>query len=131
MTRSDLQEYLSEFRVSESIIGLAVIADDPLARKVLSAWLTYPNIPPWRAPRQKRPTDRRQLWTWLWLTAWEKLDLEVFAAACGTTDDVLEQKLHMLINARLIYPDGTISKRAEQMIQAQIASVLPKPRGTK
>ncbi len=118
--------FLERFRAQESALAVAMIFDDPLARKVLTAWTTFAKVPTWAAPNDKPPEDERALWTWIWLRSWETLDLESFAMAVGTTPELVEQKLHMLINARLLYPDGTISKLAEGAIRMQVVASMPR-----
>ncbi len=120
-----LAEYLSWYRAQESHLTLAMLVDDPSARRVLVAWCMYARIPEW-VPTCDPPSDERKRWEWLWEPLLPLLDMEDLAIVCGLAPFALDRKMRQLINARLMYPDGTITIPAEAAIKAKTAGSLPK-----
>ncbi len=124
----DARPYIEPYRAQESPLAVAMLVDDSSARRVLVAWVTYAQIPAWVAPDDVPPDDERKRWHWLWTPVLNALNYEDLGEASGMTAMALKRKLAMLVNARLIYPDGTISKHAEAAIRMKTAAAVPRGR---
>ena len=59
-----------------------------------------------------------------WIDVWEGVDIgwcaEDIAEASGLPLNVVESKIRLLIRARLIYPDGTISRKCGEVLRARV-----------
>jgi len=59
-----------------------------------------------------------------WDEAWDEVDLasacRVLAEASGIRASIVEQKLRMLVHARLIYPDGTLAAVTAQVLRDRL-----------
>jgi hypothetical protein len=122
MKPQEFAELLEGFRATEEPCAVMLVADDPLARRVLAAWVHYPAVAV--VPDEDPPADERARWRWAWEPSWEALDLEELARAVGLPAAELESKLHVMINARLMYPDGTIAKLARSVLHQAAAAML-------
>ena len=123
MSAPTLSELCEPFKADKvrSQVGLAIVADDPPARKLLAAFVLYP-LPPWRRPRRRRPTDERELWFWLWEGfengPLEPTFLDELAVAAGISSQVAYDRWPGLITARAVMPDGTINPEAAELLQS-------------
>lgn len=128
--RATLVGLLLRFRTNEPVVGAALIIDDVQAKKLLAAFSLSP-LPPWHCPRGDSPVDDdRELWEWLWRGFAGGPDSPHFladvAAAAGLSIQTAQSKWAMLRTSRLVYPDGTLSEMAQQVLGAFVASNLPK-----
>lgn len=93
---------------------------DAETMRVLSAW-TVADVPWSRPPKPcpdgGRPTQR----AWLWLMSGIEVDIHAIADATGLSRSLVLQKVRILIAARLVFPDGEISKPARAALQQAVA----------
>jgi hypothetical protein len=115
-----LDALLQPYRTDDSL-GVVTVIDDVPAKKLLAAWPRY--NPRWVRPKGRMPSDLDERWYWLW----EGVDVDVrFLAECANiSEHVAGPKLLTCIHARLLFPDGTLSKAATMMLNAFIAQNLP------
>lgn len=117
----DFEALLGAFRKLEKREDLAIIVDDPAAIRFLAAWRRQ--SPTWRQPRAKQPTELGLLWIWLW--AGVHYDRSDLAVASKLNESAAELYLRSCMSARIVYPDGTISKPAERLITAHVTNRFP------
>ena len=132
MPPKSLTSHLAPFREAEKRDQLAGVVDDREAIRVLAAWRLVRWT--WHKPRGKAPTEINELWYWLW--AGGKFDLEALSAAAGHSRGVVERSLAVLVNARIVYPDGSISVEAARLVEAHTNQRYPvrsvgRPKGSK
>ena len=118
----ELAELLRAFRDVEAQDQLAAVVDDRDAIRVLAAWRSVRWE--WDAPSKRSPWDLGELWIWLWTGG--RFDLEAIAAAVGSSLGIVEAALAVLVNARAVYPDGTISAHAQLLVEAHVSKCYPR-----
>lgn len=123
---------IDAFRAAEQVTDIAVLmADegfDTVTMRVLAAWER--SIPRWRRPSKPCPdAGRPTAEAWKWLTSGWSIDYATISAAAAVARDVARERCDVLVHARLIYPDGSISKPARQAMQAAVASRLVRAGG--
>ncbi len=124
---SELLDYLDCYRAQENNLAVSLLVEDSTARRILVAWTLYARIPAWVRPEgELPPDDERKRWEWLWQPVMDALDMDDLSAVCGMAAFGLQRKLRQLVSARLMYPDGTITKAAEAVIRAKTSQSLPK-----
>lgn len=120
----DITELLSTFRALEANEDAITVLGDEDAMKVLSAWSKTDQR--WQAPKKKRPqitpTNHAEMWRWI-VQGWT-IDEEAIAVGSGLSANVVHTKMRMLIAARLVYPDGQMSKAARAALQVFVAQKL-------
>lgn len=118
---ADLEQLLRGFRKLERREDLAGIVDDPTGIRFLAAWCRQ--APTWKRPRAKQPTELSLLWAWLWSGV--HYDREEIAVAAKVNESTAELYLRSCVSARIVYPDGSISKPAERLIAAHVKNRFP------
>lgn len=124
---SKLAELIESFREVEDPAQAAPVVGDVDATKLLAAWAYYPP-PDWEPVGKPPASPPSARWAWLWQSC--AIDTDDLAEAAGISTHVVEAKLRVLLNSRLIYPDGTISKPARGLLHAYISKHVPKARRT-
>lgn len=100
------EEALAPFRAAENPVAVLAMRSSALA-SVLLAW-RYVRVE-FRPPRRPSPVPPSWDDIWRWCT-WSRLEL---AAATGMDHEELERTIAIARAHRLIYPDGTISRTAQ------------------
>lgn len=96
--------------------GVVVIGDDD-ATRVLIAFRNTEHA--WRMPKKLPPGENSSLVAkWKWLTSTWRFDVESIAKATALAEETVEIKLDVLLQNRLIYPDGSIARGALTALQA-------------
>lgn len=130
MSAAELAELCKPYRGGTGGLGLALVVDDDLAKKLLATW-TLLALPRWRKPRSVMPEDLRERWTWIWSGFAGGPDqpdfLEELARAAGVPEQSAFNRWPALCASRLVLPDGTISPDAESIVRAFVVSKIPKP----
>jgi hypothetical protein len=121
---TSLSEQLEPFRSHEPVHAAAVVIEDVDAKRVLAAWTTMP-LEPWRASRT-RPKSEVLSWRWEWIWSSVQVDFSMLGLRAGVSPQTAQSKFELLRAARLVYPDGTISKPALLVLQAYVQQNLPK-----
>ncbi len=119
-----LDTLLEPYRDSTDNIGVVTVIDDVQAKKLLAAWTRY--NPSWTKPKGRRPADTTELWYWLWEGV--DVDTHALAAMANVSPHVVGPKFEVLIHARLVLPDGTITTPAKALLNAFISENLPTPK---
>lgn len=122
---SRLAAELEPFRILEKPNDVATIVADFGAINVLASWRRL--SPTWRPPKTRQPAELDALWDWLWTGV--HFDRELLAALAKTTEPEAHQLLRACAGARVAYPDGTISKAGETLLDAYVDARYPKGRG--
>ncbi len=117
----ELEQLLKGFRKLEKREDLAGVVDDPTAIRFLAAWRRQ--VPTWRRSRAKQPTEIGLLWMWVWSGV--RYDREAIANAAKVNESTAELYLRSCVSARIVYPDGSISKPAERLIAAHVKNRFP------
>jgi len=121
-----LADLLEPFRDSPENLGPTIcIAGDLEAMKVLGVWPVVPLT--WRRPSGRAPADHNSAWDWIWQGA--RVGAEDLGRRAGLHPYIAAEKFEMLKGARMIYPDGTISRAAARVLEAGVALSLPRGRG--
>ena len=118
---ADIEELLKGYRKLEKREDLAGVVDDPVGIRFLAAWRRQ--VPSWKKPRAKQPTEIGLLWLWLWSGV--RYDREELAIAAKVNESAAELYLRACVSARIVYPDGTISKPATRLIAAHVTNRFP------
>ncbi len=121
---NELMDLLNVFRnLEEDNDSITVLGDDE-AMRVLQAWRKTDQR--WSRPRHKPPAvsagNHAAVWSWI-RDGWTIDELAISRGA-GLSVRVVHEKLEMLLAARLIYPDGQISKGARTALQLHVAQKL-------
>ncbi len=116
-----LTRLLKPFRERESVEDLATIVDDPNAIRVIASWARIEKK--WKKPRSRKPRARLELWWYLWKGV--TFDRAALASAAKVTEQAAHALLRTCANARVIYPDGTLSEHAKTLIADHVANRMP------
>lgn len=121
-----LAELLQIFQGTEEDGDAIPVLGDDDAMSVLAAWRRADQV--WSQPNAKQPpyTAKTSEAVWRWICAGWSLDhvVEAIERGTGLSPFVVRNKLAMLIAARLIYPDGNMSKAAKTALQLHVAKKL-------
>ena len=71
---------------------------------------------------------QREEWSWLWENT--VYSISELAIACGFKEDVVTDKMQVLIANRMIYPDGTLNSILERYLRQKVACLFKLRRGT-
>lgn len=113
-------QMIARFRKDEKLENAIVIVDDLDAMKLLIAWQGAAiQIDP---PECDPPEGDVALWDWLWDCV--AISYEDLADRAGLPEIVVRNKFPVMVSARLVYPDGTISAHATGVIQNYLGSKL-------
>ena len=129
--RTKLARHLAGFRKLEKKSQVATVVDKPAAITMLGVWSACEKD--WR-PQGRAPKQDFELWRWLWQSVW--FDLEGLAAISGLSETEAARVLRVCMGLRLVYPDGTISKHAQQLLEDHGRARAPgnakgRPRGSR
>ncbi len=118
---------LSAFRAAEAVgdIGVLLVDDgfDATTMRVLSAWERTEQK--WSQPKKPCPDGGRPtIAAWRWLCSTWTVDYAAVADGASVSRDVARERVMVLMHARLIYPDGDVSKAARQAMTATIRGRL-------
>ena len=116
MTKA-LQSLLAPQRKLEAVDQLATVIDSPEAIRILASWPRLRRRT-WKKVGGKPPADLGMRWEWLWRGV--KLDPDSLARAARLAPDQSMAILRVLVAARVIYPDGTISKHAADLVGSYV-----------
>lgn len=124
------RDLIDAFKATEGTAGitqLAVLISDDVdegldveAIRVLGAW--YHGDHRWKDPKTKcpdggRPTPK----AYAWMVSGMLIDYEEIADRANVTRSVARSKLAVILGARLIYADGSLTKAAKAAMEATIA----------
>jgi hypothetical protein len=121
MLTLELLDICEKFRAGEKLEDLATIVGDANAIRLLAAWRNA--RPAWKKPKRKQPSNPPDLWQWIWDGV--HYDREALANAAKLNEQATHKLLHLCANARVIYPDGTISKHAADLVAAHTKTRFP------
>lgn len=118
---------IEAFRKLETNETLAVIAGengfDVVAMRVLAAWRNTDHV--WMPPKKPCPDDAHPTAAaWRWLVRGWQIDITAVARGAGVSRNIAHDKIDQLVDARLIYPDGTMAKAAENALKLHVADRL-------
>lgn len=121
------QMLVEAFRAIEDIAAIAVITAeegfDVDSMRVLTAWQQTVNV--WESPKRTCPDDARPTpAAWRWILAGWHVDVETVAIAADVSRATAQAKLDVLMENRLIYPDGSTAKAALAALQAHVRERL-------
>lgn len=132
MKGMELIDLLNTFKaVEEDTDSITVLGDDE-AMRVLAAWKRTDQK--WSRPKTKMPTMQagNHAAVWAWICEGWIFDNDGIARGADLSLRVVHVKIRMLILARLIYPDGSVSKAARAALQVHVAQKLGiKPKRSK
>lgn len=118
---------ISAFRKLVTNETLAVIAAeggfDVVAMRVLAAWRNTEHV--WVTPSKPVPDEgapTAAAWRWL-VRAWT-IDVIAVARGANVSKNVAQDKIDQLVDARLIYPDGSMAVCAENALKLHVADRL-------
>lgn len=113
----------------ERAIGMTLVADDLVGKKLLAAFRLLP-LPRWRKPRGDMPDDARAAWVWLWSGyaggPFEPEFLHDLAQAAGVASEVAFRRWPSLMASRLVEPTGRLTEEALTLLRAFVAQQFPK-----
>jgi hypothetical protein len=114
------QTTLQSMKSNSAVMDVLPILEDEMAQKVLVAW---PRITITRKPNSDPlPEDDNGVWRWLWRGV--EFDANELASIAAIHVLMARQKVDQLRGNRLIFPDGTIAKMAEQLMTAKAAEAI-------
>lgn len=96
------------------------IMNDEVAKAILSVWQAYPIT--WTPTTDSAPEDLNARWEWLWAGC--GIDTTLLAKKVGMPKFLVAQRFEILKTARLIYPDGAISRYASAIMRADVSRRL-------
>lgn len=126
---SDLEELIAPYRVPADGVadrmGLAVVIDDVDSIKLIAAW-TFITLPTWKRPKKPAPDDARRRWLWVWSGYVGGPDepkfLEDLARRAGIPAQTAFNRWPGIVTTMLVFPDGTISDDARDLVERYIDS---------
>lgn len=125
-------DLLAAFKALEQATDIAVLlvddGFDAVLVRVMGAFEKANNR--WDAPKRPCPDGGRPTAdAWDWLVSGWKLDLESISKGANISRDATRDRVGVLIQSRLIYPDGSISSHARKAITASVTQRLMAGRG--
>lgn len=128
---AELAELLEPYKRNEGSFGVAVVIGNDTAIKVVASFQLVA-LPPWRKPRTKQPEGTLARWKWLWSGFKGGPDYPEFliqlAAAAGASEQSVYNCWPTIMASRLVYPDGSLSENAADMVGAFVVRHLPRVR---
>lgn len=123
----ELEKYLKLFKESEQDFQLYLL-NDPAVCQGIVAWESTPLVlepsEQWpQPPDLNKPTSgvfREHLWLWLWDRV--SIDDRAFEILAKVEDG--RETIDKLMRLRLIYPDGTVHKKAKAIIMTKVHKML-------
>lgn len=96
---------------------MLLVAGDHEAKKIICAWQFCPIRTRRQLPDLEGKSDA-EAWDALWRCV--RFDLADLAARAGLPPGIVRQKFEMIRSARLILPDGSISKTAKLFFRIEL-----------
>lgn len=128
--RASIGELCAPYKREGDTIGLAIVADDTAAKKLIAVFSLAP-LPEWRKPASRMPADDRERWLWLWAGFAGGPHTPEFLDGLAAMARIPPQTAYNLWPAimisRLVFPDGDLSEQARAILRAFVASNLPRP----
>ncbi len=119
------QTVVEAMKAKSQVMDVLPIMEDDMAQKVLIAW---PRVAITRTePTTPLPDSDNAAWRWLWSGV--EYDAQELAATAGIHIQMVRPKIDQLKGNRLIFPDGTISSVAADLLAAKTEESLRKMRG--
>ena len=112
-------------RDMQSPEAVHVLLRDAIVRNLVVAWTRIPVS--FKLPRGKPPDDERLRWDWLWKGC--SFDRERLASCLCLDRSKCHRLMDRAILFRMIYPDGTASRNAIDLIRQEIRKAIPQPKG--
>lgn len=108
---------LNEFKAKERPESAASISSNKSLMKILSVWhlVDYE----WGEPKSPAPVGDMTRWLWLW-DEWG-YDSDELSRSTGLDIRAVKKTVQQAIRARLVYPDGTLSKAASGAVNGAVA----------
>jgi len=122
-------EVLKEFKLKEGPEVLVPLIEDVVLRKALVAW---PSVKiEFIVPVGDCEPEADEVTKWEWMWSRVKFNEGMFGVVAGLRGQDVSSVIVRLRGLRLIYPDGTINKLAQQYLRSIVASQLSKakPKG--
>lgn len=114
---------LGVFKSNERPESLVQLLNDPILRSAIVAWPSVP-IRITAEPNLECECGREaDQWKWLWDHV--EYDQPMFGIIANVEEHEVHKILIRLVGLRLIYPDGTIHKLAQQYLRSLIIQQLP------
>lgn len=108
-------------KTNDNVESLIFIKDDNDAKRLLVAWMRYrPQFKDFECEPKVAPEDAFEL---AWDSA-QDTDFDRLARIAGLPHLTTKNQFMRLVSAGLLYPDGTISKNALIVIQAEMKGHL-------
>jgi|GEM_PF-5890362 len=125
-----LRSLLAPYRAQERRRQLAVVVGDEDAIRLLQSWTMVEVC--WKPHARSVPKYGR--WSWLWRNVWYERDR--LHDLAGVTAKRGRELLDRLITAQLVYPDGTITADAAELVEDHVDHRFPsrqrgRPKGSK
>jgi hypothetical protein len=114
----------------EKLLALTVL-DDRVARALVAVWPLGRGCSGWDAEKAKAEISDDAPPTQVWDSVWEKIgvNMERLALQTGFPEYMITPRLEQLVDARLLFPDGTVSNLAvEVSLRLEQAAHAAKPR---
>jgi hypothetical protein len=118
------EEIIGKMRKSEEEINLIVISQGTQVAMILQQICGV-----WNKIKIKRiksgecrVKDDKMRWEWIWKQI--EFDKKAVARMSGYRGDKIQDYIDILINMRLIYPDGTIAEMVKQALLEQVKNSL-------
>ena len=123
-----LDDLLAPYIADERPEQATAVVGDADAIKLIAAWAYYP-FETWTYPKGKRTDNDRERWKWIWdgLVMYP----DDLAEAAGISTHVVKAKLRVLLNSRLVYPNGNVARAARGVMHAYITKHVPKAKARK
>ena len=119
---------LDEFKSKENPEAVLLVADAPDLIRMTVAWAN--TGPRRRAKLTRPPMDRsaKARWDWLWQNT--KYSLPELARKSDLSEFEVERRLRLLIENRIIYPDGTVNSFVQRFLREKVLKLFqPKANG--
>ena len=127
MNFNDVLKYFKA-KEEESVESIIPLIEDSALRSAIVAWksLTFKN----KKKEDCQYDDDYSRWNWLWKDV--EYNVEYFGNVAGVKDQKEAEKLVVrLIGLRLVYPDGSINRMAQQYLTSMILSKIGKAKPKK
>lgn len=118
-----LAKLLAPFRKGERLEDTAGFVDQPVGVQMLAAW---PRVGmTWDKPEGRAPgaADSAERWGWIW--SGFAYDRSAMARFAGTDEGAVKSWVLKAVEARLVYPDGTLSGPAAKLVSGYIERRQP------
>ena len=113
---------LAEFKGQENPEAVLLVADEPDLIRMTVAWANTGTR--WRAKLTKPPLERgaHRWWDWLWQNT--EYALPELARKSDLSEFEVERRLRLLIENRIIYPDGTVNSFVQRFLRAKVLKLF-------